>query len=766
MKFIALSNMPIRKQLNVIIMAISSIAVLLTSTAFFAKELTSIRQSMVDEITTVALIIASNSSGALSFHDKESARQTLAAVKAERHIVRALIFDASGSLFAQYATDLNRQETGDRLSAGESARNMMAWDSRQMDLVRQGDGHYFTRKGLFLAKPILFHDGNIGTVFLQADNTFLRSAMINFLVISSVFVVLILLVCFLVSSRLQKLFSDPVIELAKAMDKVSSDKDYALRVSRKSKDELGSLYEGFNDMLEQIQKRDNKLHLTQYSVDHTGDAAYWMDASGRFFYVNYAAEKIVGMTRQELLSCSMSDIDPSLTPEKWQQFWETLKVEGSVTKATCLQGKAGRCVPVEMNANYVEYGGQAYNCAMIRDVSGRKRLEEQLKQSEKMKAVGTLAAGVAHDLNNILSGVVTYPELLLLDLPPESNMRGPLEAIKKSGNKAAAIIQDMLTLTRRGVADRKVVSPNAIINDYLNSPEFIELKKVHSFIELDVRLAPDLSPVNISPVHLSKTIMNLLVNAYEAIKGSGKIKVASANRTVHTPLYGYEEIPEGEYTVLSIEDTGIGIPEIDLNRIFEPFYSKKKMGKSGTGLGMTVVYTTVKDYEGFLDVMSEPGKGTRFDLYFPSTAEEITEDEKAVDIAAYKGDETVLVVDDVPEQRDIASAMLGMLGYKVATAESGECALDFLQNNEVDIVVLDMIMDPGLNGLETYRRISRLYPGQKAVIASGFADSELVAQAQQLGAGEYVKKPYSMEELGLALRRELAKETSSHSVHN
>lgn len=190
------------------------------------------------------------------------------------------------------------------------------------------------------------------------------------------------------------------------------------------------------------------------------------------------------------------------------------------------------------------------------------------------------------------------------------------------------------------------------------------------------------------------------------------------------------------------------------------------MGKSGTGLGMTVVYTTVKDYEGFLDVMSEPGKGTRFDLYFPSTAEEITEDEKAVDIAAYKGDETVLVVDDVPEQRDIASAMLGMLGYKVATAESGECALDFLQNNEVDIVVLDMIMDPGLNGLETYRRISRLYPGQKAVIASGFADSELVAQAQQLGAGEYVKKPYSMEELGLALRRELAKETVSHFVHN
>jgi PAS domain S-box-containing protein len=759
MKFIALSNMSIRKQLNVIIMAISSIAVLLTSTAFFAKELISIRQSMVDEITTVALIIASNSSGALSFRDKESASKTLAAIKAERHIVQASIFDASGSFFAHYSSDKHHQKPVKLLSSGGHNHHPMVWDSTQVDLIKQGNGYYFTRKGLFLAKPILFHDENIGTVFLQADNTFLSSAMVNFLVISSIFVVLILLVSFLGSSRLQKLFSDPVIELAKAMGKVSSDKDYSLRVSRKSKDELGSLYMGFNGMLEQIQKRDNKLHLTQYSIDHTGDAAYWMDASGRFFYVNYAAEKIVGMTRQELLSCSMIDIDPSMTPEKWQQFWDVLKVEGSVTKETCLQGKEGRCIPVEMNANYVEYAGQSFNCAMIRNISGRKRLEEQLKQSEKMKAVGTLAAGVAHDLNNILSGVVTYPELLLLDLPPESNMRRPLEAIRKSGNKAAAIIQDMLTLTRRGVADSKVASPNAIISEYLNSPEFAELQKVHPFIELDVRLAPDLSPVNVSSVHLSKTIMNLLVNAYEAIEESGKIKVASVNRIISAPLYGYEEIPEGEYAVLSIEDTGIGIPEKDLNRIFEPFYSRKKMGRSGTGLGMTVVYTSVKDYEGFLDLRTEVGKGTRFDLYFPAATEEIIEEEKAADVTVYRGDETVLVVDDVPEQRDIASTMLGMLGYKVATAESGECAMDFLQNNEIDIVVLDMIMAPGINGLETYKRISKLYPGQKAVIASGFADSELVAQAQQLGAGEYVKKPYSMEELGLALRRELAKET-------
>ena len=164
-----------------------------------------------------------------------------------------------------------------------------------------------------------------------------------------------------------------------------------------------------------------------------------------------------------------------------------------------------------------------------------------------------------------------------------------------------------------------------------------------------------------------------------------------------------------------------------------------------------------RDYDGFLDVITGPDSGTRFELYFQPTAEEAAEEGEVVDIETYKGNEAVLVVDDIPQQRDIASKMLGLLGYKVATAESGECALDFLQNNEVDIVGLDMIMDPGINGLETYRKISELYPGQKAVIASGYADSELVAEAQKIGAGGFVKKPYSVEDLGLALRRELAR---------
>lgn len=753
-----LSDLPIRKQLNVIIMSISSIAVLLTSTAFFVKEIISIRQNMVDEIATVAHIIANNSSGALSFLDKDSARQTLAGIKTQKNIVWAALFDSSGTFFVQYRTKNNNlSRLDDEQNNGRNAPDMMVWDAEEMALVRRGNGHLFSRKGLCLVRPVTFHDEVIGTVFLHADNTFFSSTIFDFLMISGIFFTFTLLVCFMFSSRLQKLFSDPVVELAETMDDISDKKDYSIRVIGDRKDELGSLYQGFNEMLEQIQKRDNRLHLTQYSIDHTGDAAYWMDSSGRLFYVNYAAENIVGMPRHELLSSSIGDIDPSLEAQKWHDFWEDLQREGSITRETCLKGKNGESVPVEMNSNYVEYNGQTFNCAMVRDISVRKRLQEQLKQSEKMKAVGSLAAGVAHDLNNILSGVVTYPELLLLDLPADSALREPLEAIKKSGNKAAAIIQDMLTLTRRGAADYKVADPNTIIEEYLDSPEFSEVKKTHPLVDLDVRLAPDLSPVSISPVHLSKTIMNLLVNAYEAIKESGDIKVASINRTLHAPFYGYEEIPAGKYTVLTIEDTGVGIPEVDLDKIFEPFYSKKKMGRSGTGLGMTVVYTTVKDYEGYIDVSSEAGVGTRFDLYFPFSEEEIKAEQQAVDLASYEGKESVLVVDDVPAQREIASAMLTRLGYQVVTAESGECALDFLHDNRVDIVVLDMIMDPGMNGLETFKEIKKLHPAQKALIASGYAESDLITEAQKYGAGQYVKKPYSIEALGLALRQELSR---------
>ena len=249
-----------------------------------------------------------------------------------------------------------------------------------------------------------------------------------------------------------------------------------------------------------------------------------------------------------------------------------------------------------------------------------------------------------------------------------------------------------------------------------------------------------------SSVHLSKTVMNLVSNAAEAMPDGGKIKIATENRYIDQPIAGYDDVKEGDYVVLTVTDCVIGIPKDEIGRIFEPFYTKKVMGRSGTGFGMAVVWGTVKDHNGYIHIESKEGLGTAFKLYFPVTRKPKNGEENPTSINDYKGNgETILVVDDVEEQRTIASKFLKHLGYTVETASSGEEAVEYMDSNGADLVVLDMIMPPGIDGFETYKQLIARHPDQKAIIASGFSETDRVKKAQHLGAGRYVKKPYTME---------------------
>ena len=414
----------------------------------------------------------------------------------------------------------------------------------------------------------------------------------------------------------------------------------------------------------------------------------------------------------------------------------------------------GENVEVEINASPIMHNGKDALIISVRDLGDRRKLERRLQQAEKMEAIGTLAGGVAHDLNNILVGIVSYPELLLLQLPDDSPLRKSVLTIQKSGEKAAATVQDLLTLARRGVSVREVVDMNAVITDYLNSPAHEKLLFHHPDIRIETRLEPDLLNMLGSPVHLFKTAMNLVSNAAEAMPDGGKISLSTKNRYVDTPVRGYDEIEEGDYVVLTIEDSGTGISREDLGKIFEPFYTNKVMGRSGTGLGMAVVWGTVKDHMGYIDVESIEGTGTTFSLYFPVTRESVETECTAPE--DYRGNgESILVVDDIEEQRELASGMLVELGYHVHTVSSGEEAVDYMKAGSVDLLVLDMIMDPGIDGLETYKRILEQHPGQKAVIASGIPETERVKEAQRLGAGAYLKKPYLIGKFGSTIRNEL-----------
>jgi CheY-like chemotaxis protein len=210
--------------------------------------------------------------------------------------------------------------------------------------------------------------------------------------------------------------------------------------------------------------------------------------------------------------------------------------------------------------------------------------------------------------------------------------------------------------------------------------------------------------------------------------------------------------------MLVVSDTGAGISPEDMGKIFEPFYTRKKMGRSGTGLGTTIVWGTVQDHSGYIDVESTEGKGTTFTLYFPATRDKLAEDDVAADRESYSGNgESILVVDDMESQRQIATAVLTELGYRVMSVSSGEAAVEYLQSHTADLLVLDMIMDPGMDGLATYEKILQLNPEQKAIVVSGFSETDRVKEFQDLRSGEYLKKPFLMENLGLAVKKELAK---------
>jgi two-component system, cell cycle sensor histidine kinase and response regulator CckA len=386
------------------------------------------------------------------------------------------------------------------------------------------------------------------------------------------------------------------------------------------------------------------------------------------------------------------------------------------------------------------------------------RLRESLHQAQKMEALGTLAGGVAHDLNNILSGIVTYPDLLLMSLPEKSSLRESLLIIKKSGDKCAGIVQDLLTLTRRGTAPLEKVNLNDIITEYLTSPEWEKLQSTYPKVCVEQYFDFDVLPLQGSPVHLAKTAMNLVGNAVEAMPQGGTVRIGTRNQYVDRPVSGYDSVKEGDYVVLSVADNGSGISTEDLPRIFEPFYTKKKMGRSGTGLGLAVVWGTVKDHNGYVDVRSTVGAGSEFVLYFPAARDLVGSENKYYALPTYLGKgEKILLVDDISEQRQIASELLTRLGYAVVAVASGEKAVEYLSRQSVDLVVLDMIMDPGMDGLDTYKQILTRHPGQKAIVTSGFSESKRVKEAQRLGAGAYVKKPYIIQKLGVAIRAELDK---------
>ena len=539
-------------------------------------------------------------------------------------------------------------------------------------------------------------------------------------------------------------------------------------------EEFLTLTKAFHDMAAALARNQRTLRESEDRFkrlfEYAPEAYYLTDAEGRFLDGNKKAEDLIGYVRLELIGASFLDLD--LLPEEElptaiDRLAESLSGQATGPDEFTLKRKDGGYVITEISTIPIVIGDEQIVLGVARDITERKRSAEALRESEeklarskKMESLGLLAGGVAHDLNNVLSGIVSYPELLLLDLPPDSTWRKPIETIQESGRRAVDIVQDLLTVARGVAMPRQPMNINDVVTTYLHSPEYAQIRQHYASVSVQTALAKSLFNISGSPVHVGKVVMNLVSNAVEAIRGSGRVTIATSNRYLDRPLRGYDDVAVGEYVVLSVSDDGQGISPDDLKRIFEPFYTKKVMGRSGTGLGLAVVWNILMDHKGYIDVLTS-AEGTAFELYFPATREELPAKGLPKETLSYQGrGQTILVVDDEASQRDISCRMLEALGYRAQAVSSGEEAVAYLKDKVVDLVLLDMIMDPGLNGRATYERIVKRHPGQKAIIVSGFAETDDVLEAQRLGAGQFLKKPVTLEKLGRAVQEELEKQPS------
>jgi PAS domain S-box-containing protein len=519
--------------------------------------------------------------------------------------------------------------------------------------------------------------------------------------------------------------------------------------SRRRQEEIESLVELRTD---QLRISEERLHALS---DASFEAIFLIEA-GVCLEQNKAAAALFGYSSEEAVgrhtSMWIAPEDRELVNRK------ILEKEEKPYEIKALR-KNGKVFPAEMQTREAVYRGRTVRVSAIRDLTVQKQaekerllMEEKLRRAQKMESIGLMAGGVAHDLNNILSGIVTYPELILMSLPVDSPLQQPLKAIRESGKSAAAVVEDLLTLARGVTSNRVIGNINEILAEYLQSPEFRNLQSLHGQVTFHVEQEPHLLNIKCSSIHIKKCIMNLMTNAAEAITENGEVIVTTRNQYCEAPLPGHPEMRHGEYAVLIVADNGTGIPEESLERIFEPFFSRKVVGRSGTGLGLAVIWNTVQDHQGGITVKSGKG-GTTFELYFPATREGLPSLPGSIDIERYQGKgESILVVDDDSGQRTIALQILDRLNYRGHSVSSGEEALVYLNREKADLVILDMIMTPGMNGCQTFKKILELHPRQKAIITSGYAESRDVQEALDMGVRRFVKKPYLVGTLAVVIK--------------
>lgn len=519
---------------------------------------------------------------------------------------------------------------------------------------------------------------------------------------------------------------------------------------------LGSHVAGALDRATVAAERDRAqaaLELFRLLVDQSNDAFEVFDAmTGKFLDANVRGYSDLGYTRDELLTLSLCDIDPTVTPETWPQRRDALRRVKRLTVSGIHRRKDGSIFPVEVNVCWVE-SDRPYLVAVARDVSARKQLEEQFRQSQKMEAVGQLAGGIAHDFNNLLCVISGYAELCLMRAEESDPAQRMLTEISSAAEQAARLTGQLLAFSRQQVLAPTVLDLNGVVTQMRNMLR----RLIGEDVLLTTVLAPELDRVRVDEGQINQVIVNLAVNARDAMPEGGCLTLETRN--VERPAKG--DAPARKGVLLSIADTGAGMPPEVRERIFEPFFTTKSIGR-GTGLGLAVVHGIVQQSEGEIEVMTEEGVGTTFRIYLPAVAQIALRPANNPERPPGRGTETLLLVEDEELVRNFAARALTPFGYTIIKAASGVEALRLAAAHPgpIHLLITDVVM-PGMNGRAVAEALQARDPALRVLFLSGYTDDAVMRHGIRQSEVAFLQKPVSPKVLAAKVRELLDQSPST-----
>lgn len=749
-----ISNLKIKNKLIGIILLVTIFILTIAFTSIIIYEKTTRLNSLRDQLATAAKIAADNLVGALDFGTEAEIADSLSALDGVSAIKNFYVFDKKNT-----AVVLHSRSEADRIQPP-----VIDHTNKEKPTIET--------KGEFIIvfQPVVFKGNYRGMLYLRASTGEMDEQIKNLVYFMIVLILVLIILSILLAERLQGIISKPVLNLVDAAKKISAEGNYSIRVQKKNNDEIGMLYDAFNNLMEQVLNRnierdqvEGELKNAQFflssviesmpslliTIDENGIITQWNKATTRITRIE--AAEAVGNNLWKLMpdfSELKEPISKISNAENWQEFYkkpiklkdETFYFNGSI-------------FPLKDRTAH----GKSRYVLMLNNVTEIELKERLLRQSQKMETVGNLAGGLAHDFNNVLGGIIGTISLFKYKISKNKEITRQetekyFNTIEESASRASDMVQHLLSLTRR---QELAVTPTDL-NTTIKSIVKICKNTFDKSIAIKTEYFPGDAITLADPTQMEQSLLNLCINASHAMtimrndndRYGGMLNISLKKVVADKDFrHLHEEATESEYWDISVSDTGVGMDQKTLAKIFDPFFTTKAEGR-GTGLGLSMVYNIIKQHNGFTNVYSQEGFGATFHIYLPIFVGASFEEETEKKVEIPQGEGLILVVDDEEVMRQTAGSILAECGYSVKMAENGEEAVQIFKKfkNEIKAVLLDMVM-PKMSGQQTYFELTKIDNNVKVLLVSGFRQDDRVEAILKMGVKGFMQKPYSMATL-------------------